>query len=77
MRQREFERSVLSAIFALDAKVDAFHEEAEEAESELLDRLEQMARRLEAFEAVTDRALARIAAERRRPADVSDPAERR
>jgi hypothetical protein len=76
-RHREFEHSILAAIASLDTKVDELRDAPLDADSELFDRLERIDRRLDAFEAVTDAALAGRAAERRRPAESADPGRRR
>ena len=60
IRHREFEQAVLSAISALDAKIDHLHEELLERDAEVFERIERLERRLRAFEAVTDRAIARL-----------------
>lgn len=74
-RHREFERAVLTAISALDAKIDRLHEELMEkiaegdakSDPEAFDRIERLERRLRAFETVTDRTLRRLADEPARP----------
>jgi glycosyltransferase involved in cell wall biosynthesis len=60
VRHREFERAVLTALSSLDAKIDDLHEELLERDAEVFERIERLERRLRAFEAVTDRAIARL-----------------
>jgi hypothetical protein len=60
VRHREFERSILTALAALDAKIDGLRQEVADGEAEVFDRIEGLERRLQAFEAVTDRAIRRI-----------------
>jgi glycosyltransferase involved in cell wall biosynthesis len=68
VRHREFERGVLEAIAALDAKigaldakVDRLRDEFTDVEADRFDRIGRLERRVRAFEAATEQALSRVA----------------
>jgi hypothetical protein len=68
MRRREFDRSVLEAVAAvdrkiamLDEKIDRLQNEFTDVEADRFDRIARLERRARAFEAATERALSQLA----------------
>jgi glycosyltransferase involved in cell wall biosynthesis len=62
-RHREFERGVVEALSALDTKIDRLQDEFTDVEADRFDRIARLERQVHAFEAATERALSRVAAQ--------------